>query len=279
MIGLNLVYAVAGAVFLAYAAISASDRSNPRRWGNAAFYALLTTSFWAGDLLGDIGNGLVVLGLVVVAGFKLIGKGGRSTTTQDERQAEAARRGSAWLQLHQSLFLHRKIGFDVHMRRCRVLMTEPQGDNGDVDARLKQVHCRCVSDRVGCDRTFKESRILATCSRNGEVQTLGNVRTGHATTTAVREQKAFSHGIADLAAPGSDERGSRPPERHAAFFAALATQMHGGLSFEHNVPTPNTDHLGNAGTRVVHHAEQGAVTLSGPAKPVRCFENGADLGP
>jgi uncharacterized membrane protein len=94
MIGLNLVYTVAGAVFLAYAAISATDRGNPKRWGNAAFYALLTVSFWAGDLLGDIGNGVVVLGLVVVAGFKLIGKGERSTTTQDERQAEAARRGN-----------------------------------------------------------------------------------------------------------------------------------------------------------------------------------------
>jgi uncharacterized membrane protein len=94
MIGLNLVYAVAGAVFLAYAAISATDRSNPRRWGNAAFYALLTVSFWAGDLLGDIGNGVVVLGLVIVAGFKLIGKGERPTTTQAERQAEAAGRGN-----------------------------------------------------------------------------------------------------------------------------------------------------------------------------------------
>ena len=94
MIGLNLVYAVAGAVFLAYAAISATDRSNPRRWGNAAFYALLTTSFWAGDLLGDIGNGVVVLGLVLVAGFKLIGKGARATTSPEDRLAEAQERGN-----------------------------------------------------------------------------------------------------------------------------------------------------------------------------------------
>src|SRR3546814_15243502 len=79
-------------------------------------------------------------------------------------------------------------------------------------------------------------------------------------------------GIADLAAPGPDQRGSWAPERHAAFFAALATQMRGGLPFKDNVPAPHADHLGNAGARVVHHAEQGAVALSGPAKPVRRSE-------
>src|SRR3546814_286084 len=107
------------------------------------------------------------------------------------------------------------------MRRCRILMTEPQGDDGDVDARLKQVHRRCVSNRMGCDRAVKEPRILATCSRNGKVQALGDVRAGHAAATSVRKQDTIPRGIADLAAPGPDQRGSWAPERHAAFFAAL----------------------------------------------------------
>lgn len=94
MIGLDFVYAVGGAVFLAYALISATDRGNPRRWGNAAFYALLATSFWAGNLLGDLGNGVLVLGLVLVAGFRLMGRGARPTTSIDERRAEAAVRGN-----------------------------------------------------------------------------------------------------------------------------------------------------------------------------------------
>ncbi len=94
MIGLNFVYAVGGAIFFAYALISAGDGSNPKRWGNAAFYALLATSFWAGDLLGDIGNGLIVLGLVLVAGFKLMGKGRRPTTSPEERRVEAGARGN-----------------------------------------------------------------------------------------------------------------------------------------------------------------------------------------
>ena len=45
MIGLDFGYAVAGAVFGAYALLSATDRANPKRWGNAAFWGLLAVSF------------------------------------------------------------------------------------------------------------------------------------------------------------------------------------------------------------------------------------------
>ena len=94
MIDYDFSYAVCGAFFLAFALLSATDRTNPKRWGNAAFYALLATSFWAGDSLGDVGNGVLVLGLVAVAGFKLMGKGARATTTTEERAAESAARGN-----------------------------------------------------------------------------------------------------------------------------------------------------------------------------------------
>jgi uncharacterized membrane protein len=63
MIGLNLVYAVAGLVFLAFAALGASEK----RWANAAFHGLIATSFLVGDWLGDIGNGVLVLVLVGIA--------------------------------------------------------------------------------------------------------------------------------------------------------------------------------------------------------------------
>ena len=94
MIDYDFIYAVGGAFFLAFGLLSATDRTNPKRWGNAAFYALLATSFWAGDSLGDVGNGVLVLGLVAVAGFKLMGKGARATTTTEERAAESAARGN-----------------------------------------------------------------------------------------------------------------------------------------------------------------------------------------
>jgi uncharacterized membrane protein len=63
MIGLNLVYGVAGIVFATFALLSARDR----RVANAAFFALIALSFLAGDRLGDVANGVLVLALVAIA--------------------------------------------------------------------------------------------------------------------------------------------------------------------------------------------------------------------
>ena len=59
MIGLPVVYALAGLVFGAFAILSALDRTNSRRWGNAVFWGLVATSFIAGDRLGDGGVGIM----------------------------------------------------------------------------------------------------------------------------------------------------------------------------------------------------------------------------
>lgn len=63
MIGLNFVYLVAGTFFAGAALLGVGDR----RWGNALFQGLLALSFFAGDRLGDLGNGVLVLALVGVA--------------------------------------------------------------------------------------------------------------------------------------------------------------------------------------------------------------------
>ena len=94
MIGLSVVYLVAGVVFSAFAVLSALDRYNPKRLGNAAFWALVATSFLAGDRLGDVGNGIVVLGLAAIAGLGGLGRGQPATTSADERKASAARFGN-----------------------------------------------------------------------------------------------------------------------------------------------------------------------------------------
>ena len=65
MIGLNLVYGVAGAVFALFAVLALADA--PRRPANAAFYALLSLSFFAGDRLGDLGNGMLAIALTAIA--------------------------------------------------------------------------------------------------------------------------------------------------------------------------------------------------------------------
>ncbi|MBR2269156.1 MULTISPECIES: DUF979 domain-containing protein [Sphingobium] len=93
MITLHWVYALMGAVFAGYALLGAADRSNPRRFTTAAFWALLALSMWAGDRIGDIGNGVLVLGLVAIAGFKGLGRGSGGVPLA-ERQARADRHGN-----------------------------------------------------------------------------------------------------------------------------------------------------------------------------------------
>ena len=92
MIGLPLVYAVGGVFFAASAWFSARDRSHPHRLRAATFWALLALSFLAGDRLGDLGNGVLVVGLAVVAALGM-GRSTQSTSTPEERRDGAERHG------------------------------------------------------------------------------------------------------------------------------------------------------------------------------------------
>ena len=80
MIKLGFVYVLAGLMFAGFGVLSATDRANPRRFGNAAFWGLVALSFLAGDRLGDLGNGVLVLGVALLAGLGLLGRGQPATT-------------------------------------------------------------------------------------------------------------------------------------------------------------------------------------------------------
>jgi uncharacterized membrane protein len=94
MITMQWLYVFAGAVFASFAVASVRNDTNPKRWGNAAFWSLVALSFWFGDLLGDIGNGVLVLALVALAGLHLVGRGARESTSADERQLFSERHGN-----------------------------------------------------------------------------------------------------------------------------------------------------------------------------------------
>ncbi|HEX2763138.1 MAG TPA: DUF979 family protein, partial [Allosphingosinicella sp.] len=83
-----------GAMFAAYALLSATDRTNPKRFGNAAFWGLFALSLIAGSSLGDFANGCIVLLLAALAGLKLIGRGAPETQ-EAEREAAGERYGNA----------------------------------------------------------------------------------------------------------------------------------------------------------------------------------------
>mgnify|MGYP002777937611 CR=1 FL=1 len=94
MIGLAALYALAGLVFGACALATLADRQHPRRWAGAAFWGLIALEFLAGDQLGDMGNGLIVLALVALALAGAPGKGKPATSSPDAREASARRHGN-----------------------------------------------------------------------------------------------------------------------------------------------------------------------------------------
>ncbi|MBN8605372.1 MAG: DUF979 domain-containing protein [Caulobacterales bacterium] len=93
MITLAHAYIVGGLFFGSVALLSLLDRANARRFINFAFWGLLATSFLAGQYLGDLGNGVLVLGLVALAAIGL-GQGKPPTTGAEERRASAEQRGN-----------------------------------------------------------------------------------------------------------------------------------------------------------------------------------------
>ena len=94
MITLEWLYVLTGALFAAWAVLSARDAANSKRFGNAAFWGLLAASFLFGSYLTDLANGLLVLAMVGIAGLGGLGRGQPPTTSPREREALAARFGN-----------------------------------------------------------------------------------------------------------------------------------------------------------------------------------------
>ncbi|CAN5198547.1 DUF979 domain-containing protein [soil metagenome] len=94
MITLTWVYILAGLIFMAFAWLSVTDRENPKRLRNAAFWGLMAISFLFGQYLGDLGNGVLLVGLVLIGGIGGLGQGHPATTSPEERRTLAARFGN-----------------------------------------------------------------------------------------------------------------------------------------------------------------------------------------
>ena len=90
MITLSYVYWIAGAAFAGYALLCGRER----RYGNAAFWGLIALSMFGGDRLGDFGNGLLVLGLVGIAGFGGLKSSAEYVVSPELKQQRAVRFGN-----------------------------------------------------------------------------------------------------------------------------------------------------------------------------------------
>jgi len=137
MITLHWLYALAGAMFAAFAILSALDRSNPRRFGNATFWGLMALSLLAGDRVGDFGNGLLVLGLAGLAGFRLLGRSHPPTTSDEERATYSAKLGN-------SLFLQALIIPATALIGTLVYNYTPAGGLGWIEAKRETYVFLCL---------------------------------------------------------------------------------------------------------------------------------------
>jgi uncharacterized membrane protein len=95
VITLEHIYILSGLLIAAFAMLSARDTSNPKRFGNAAFWALLAASFLFGSHLTDLENGILALALIAVGGLNLMHKGAGATSTPAQRIVSAERHGNA----------------------------------------------------------------------------------------------------------------------------------------------------------------------------------------
>ena len=82
MITYEWLYILAGAFFVGWSLLSLRDR----RWGNAGFWGLLAASFLLGSHVSDFVNGLLVLGMVGIAGVGGLKRSEPATTTEVEKQ-------------------------------------------------------------------------------------------------------------------------------------------------------------------------------------------------
>ncbi|MEQ1756396.1 MAG: DUF979 domain-containing protein [Micropepsaceae bacterium] len=94
MITYGSIYILIGLLFLVFSVLSARDATNSRRWTTALFWILFATSFLAGDYLTDLGNGVLVLAMALVAGFGGLGKGSVVSTSAEERRASSLKWGN-----------------------------------------------------------------------------------------------------------------------------------------------------------------------------------------
>jgi len=94
MIGLDVVFTLAGILFAAFALLNFVDRTNPKRFGSTVFWGSYSITLLFGSRLGDFVNGCLVVVLVVVGGIGGLGRGNPRTTSVEERKASAERWGN-----------------------------------------------------------------------------------------------------------------------------------------------------------------------------------------
>lgn len=94
MITLEFVYVLMGIMMAGVAIVNLRDRASKKRYNNAAFWGMYAVTFIAGSRLPSFVNGLLVIGMVVIAAVGKLGGAPAERTTRADREASAAKWGN-----------------------------------------------------------------------------------------------------------------------------------------------------------------------------------------
>ena len=94
MIRLEHIYWLSGLMMAGVAIVNARDKSNPRRFNNAAFWGVYALTFLFGSYLPDLANGFLVIAMVLVASIRGLGQGKAEGDTRQQREASARQWGN-----------------------------------------------------------------------------------------------------------------------------------------------------------------------------------------
>ena len=93
IVSIQYFYWLAGAVLLITAGLIVSDRSHPKRWTSALFWALFSMVFLIGDRLSPFVVGVGVLVMAGIAGIGGVGRGAHAELPVKAARASAGRLG------------------------------------------------------------------------------------------------------------------------------------------------------------------------------------------
>ena len=94
MITLEFVYVLMGVMMGGIGIVNLADRSSKKRYINAAFWGIYGLTFLVGSHLPNVVNGLLVIGMVVIAAVGKLGGAPPEQSTRSDREASAARWGN-----------------------------------------------------------------------------------------------------------------------------------------------------------------------------------------
>jgi uncharacterized membrane protein len=93
LITLEHIYWLTGLMMAGVSIVNWRDRSNPRRFNNTAFWGIYAVTFLFGSRIPDLGNGLLLIAMVLVASIRGLGQG-VDASSAPEREASARRWGN-----------------------------------------------------------------------------------------------------------------------------------------------------------------------------------------